>query len=56
MNSGTKQALDVFIDEVVQLAVGTVHMIGQEQATKVANAAFDLKKALNEDSTITESR
>ena len=54
MNSSTKRSLELFVEAVEKLAVGTVHMTGMQTTTEVLQACQDLKVALAKDETILE--
>lgn len=56
MNSQTRERLIEFIDQIQELAVGTIHMIGVEKAKEIIDSGIVLKTALEHDETIKESR
>ena len=52
MNRNTKLALKDFATAVQNLAQGTIHMIGVDEATKIIEVSEELKNCLDKDETI----
>ena len=56
MNSNTKEALKDFITQVEQLTAGVIRDIGVQSASDIVTACENLKRALDSDETILETR
>lgn len=54
MNTKTKRELVEFIKQVQELAIGVIHMVGQERVGALFIQGEDLKEALEHDETIIE--
>lgn len=56
MNSRTKSEFVKFIDSIANMAIGCVHMLGEQQVREILEQGQNLKACLDRDETIKEPR